>query len=432
MQSANKSAFTENKKVHICVIGLGYVGLPLAMEFSKFFKVTGFDIDASRIDELINGVDRTREVSLENFYASKTISFTHNEPDISSANIYVVTVPTPISIFNEPDLKPLIDATKLVGRNLKKNDLVIYESTVYPGATEIECIPLLEEISGLQVNSHFHVGYSPERINPGDKVNTLIKIRKITSGSNEFAADVVDSLYSKIITAGTYLAPSITIAEAAKILENTQRDVNIALMNEFSEICARLSIDTLDVINAASTKWNFSRFTPGLVGGHCIGVDPYYLIHRSKEIGYFPTIIHSARVINEDMPKKISENLISRLSKFKSLDNCRALVVGVSFKENCPDLRNSKVPELVNRLKESGVNIDVFDPCVDPLELYESFNLNIIHELNKSTYDCVVIAVPHAEIIAKGAQFWLDLLNETNLMCDLKSAFPKKYSDYRL
>ncbi len=416
----------------IAVIGLGYVGLPLALEFANFFDVIGFDINDQRINELNCGKDNTNEVNDEALTNAKNITFTCDEKDISEANIFIVTVPTPISSSKEPNLQPLIDASKTVARYLSHGDFVIYESTVYPGATELDCVPILERYTGLLVNEDFYVGYSPERINPGDKINTLATIRKITSGSNTYAAEVVDQLYSNIISAGTYKAPSIIVAEAAKILENTQRDVNIGLMNEFSQICDRLEIDTMEVIDAAATKWNFSKYTPGLVGGHCIGVDPYYLIHRSKSIGYMPTIINSARILNEDMPQKISDKLIVMLAKAKALKECKVLVLGISFKENCPDLRNSKVPELIYCLKECGISVDVFDPVVNPNEVLDNFELDLIDNLSEPCYDALVFAVPHNELLAKGINYWRRLTRQNAIIVDLKSRFPKSYSNYRL
>jgi UDP-N-acetyl-D-galactosamine dehydrogenase len=384
-------------KNKICVIGLGYVGLPLAHAFSEKYEVVGFDINKARIDELNSGFDRTQELneiqvkeSLEN-----GMKFTLDVEDIKDCNIYIMTVPTPIDESNEPDLTPIVKSTETVGKVLKKDDIVIYESTVYPGVTEEVCVPILEKFSGLKFNETFFCGYSPERINPGDKEHTVTKILKITSGSTSEIAKKVDDLYKSIITAGTHLAPTIKVAEAAKVIENTQRDVNIALINELAMIFDLMDINTQDVIEAAATKWNFIKLTPGLVGGHCIGVDPYYLTHKAQSLGYMPNLILGARQINNGMSKLIADKAIKKMVKFdKKLKNANVLVLGVTFKENCPDMRNSKVLDIIKELEEYECNVEVYDYWVDKSDI-ESKHLNFINELpqNSKRYDSIIVAV---------------------------------------
>ena len=374
-----------NKSKTLAIIGLGYVGLPLAVEFSKKYPVIGFDVDGVRILELISGVDRTLEVSEDALKLNNALRYTSNSSELQDAQIYIITVPTPIDVANRPDLRPLIMATKTVGGVLKKGDIVIYESTVYPGCTEEICVPILEDISGLKFNEDFFCGYSPERINPGDKINTLTKIKKITSGSTPAIAKEVDELYASIIFAGTYRAASIKVAEAAKVIENSQRDLNIAFVNELSVIFERLGIDTIEVLEAAGSKWNFLPFRPGMVGGHCIGVDPYYLTHKAEEVGYHPQVLLAGRRINDDMGRYAARNVIKRMVK-NGIDITTATigVMGVTFKENCPDIRNSKVVDLINELREWNINITISDPWADPKELKDEYGLDlgVIDSLN--------------------------------------------------
>ena len=366
----------------IAIIGLGYVGLPLAVEFGKKFPVIGFDINQSRIDELSKGYDRTQEVETDNLQSSTLLSFSANINDLVDCNVFIVTVPTPIDRFKKPDLIPLIAASKTVGKVLRKGDVVIYESTVYPGCTEEDCVPILEKESGLVFNQDFFCGYSPERINPGDKVNTLTKIKKVTSGSTPEIAQFVDSLYGSIITAGTYLATSIKVAEASKAIENAQRDVNISFVNELALIFDKMGIDTTEVLEAAGTKWNFLKFKPGLVGGHCIGVDPYYLLHKSESLGYYPQVILSGRRVNDNMGIFVANKLVKLLiKKGHKIDGCKVLILGVTFKENCPDIRNSRVIDVYNELKEFGIDVDVYDPWADKHEVSEEYGIQLLDQL---------------------------------------------------
>ncbi len=381
----------------ISVIGLGYVGLPLAVEFGKKFPTIGFDINASRISELREGYDRTLEVEPENLKAATMLSFTNLLDEISEANIYIVTVPTPIDKNRRPDLTPLIKASETVGKVLNKGDIVIYESTVYPGCTEDDCVPVLEKFSGLRFNVDFYCGYSPERINPGDKVHTVTKIRKITSGSTPEVANKVNDLYASIIEAGTYKAPSIKVAEAAKVIENCQRDINIAFVNELSLIFDKMNIDTLSVLEAAGTKWNFLPFRPGLVGGHCIGVDPYYLTHKAEEFGYHSQVILSGRKINDNMGAFIANKVVKlMIKKGLTVNGSKVLVLGITFKENCPDIRNSKVIDIVTELKEFGIGVDIYDPMADAHEVAEEYDVSLLSEPGKD-YDAIILAVSHEE-----------------------------------
>ncbi|MDD3506004.1 MAG: nucleotide sugar dehydrogenase [Sulfurimonas sp.] len=385
--------------IKICIIGLGYVGLPLAHAFSQKYKVVGFDINRARVEELSRGFDRTQELTNEQLKESvkNGMKFTLDTKEITGSNIYIITVPTPIDNSNEPDLSPIIKSTQTVGRVLKKGDIVIYESTVYPGVTEEVCVPILERESGLKFNEAFFCGYSPERINPGDKEHTVTKILKITSGSTPEIAKKVDKLYKSIITAGTYLAPTIKVAEAAKVVENTQRDVNIALMNELAMMFELMNIDTKDVIEAAATKWNFIKLSPGLVGGHCIGVDPYYLTHKAQSLGYMPNLILGARQINNGMSKIIAEKTIKHMIKNdKKLKGANILVMGVTFKENCPDMRNSKVLDIIKELEEYGCYVEVYDYWVDRSDK-ETKPLTFIEKLplQSKKYDAIVVAVGH-------------------------------------
>ena len=416
-------------KDKICVIGLGYVGLPLAHAFSEKYEVVGFDINKARIDELNSGFDRTQELTENQVKESLNngMKFTLNVDDIKDCNIYIVTVPTPIDESNEPDLTPIIKSTETVGKVLKKDDIVIYESTVYPGVTEEVCVPILEKHSGLKFNETFFCGYSPERINPGDKEHTVTKILKITSGSTPEVAKKVDDLYKSIITAGTHLAPTIKVAEAAKVIENTQRDVNIALINELAMIFDLMNINTYDVIEAAATKWNFIKLFPGLVGGHCIGVDPYYLTHKAQSLGYMPNLILGARQINNGMSKLIADKAIKKMVKFdKKLKNSNVLVLGVTFKENCPDMRNSKVLDIIKKLEEYECNVEVYDYWVDKSDI-ESKHLNFIDELplNSKKYDSIIVAVGHDKFKEITTEQYNSLSNGEPIIIDVKGIVEK-------
>lgn len=384
--------------INMAIIGLGYVGLPLAIEFSQKYNVIGFDISQARIAELQNGIDKTKEISQQEILQCRNMLFTSNVQDIQDANIYIITVPTPTDSFNNPDLTPIKNATKTIGSVLKKDDIVIYESTVYPGCTEEVCVPILESLSGLVYNRDFYCGYSPERINPGDKTMKLTDIKKITSGSNESIAKIIDDLYSSIIAAGTYKASSIKVAEAAKIIENTQRDVNIAFMNEISCVFQRIGIDTLEVIEAASTKWNFLKFTPGLVGGHCIGVDPYYLIRKSELHDYSPKLLLSAREVNNKMSKEIVFNLVKKMIQRDIVISRSSIAIfGITFKENCSDIRNSKVVDIINEIKEYTNNIDIYDPHANSSDVFYEYGLNLssLSSFSSDKYQAIIIAVAH-------------------------------------
>jgi UDP-N-acetyl-D-galactosamine dehydrogenase len=422
-----------NNQPIIAIIGLGYVGLPLAIEFEKKYQTIGFDINESRINELKSGKDHTLEVSSEELSQANNIHYSADLADLSAANVFIVTVPTPIDKYKRPDLSPLINSSKMLGEVIKKGDVVIYESTVYPGATEEECIPVIESISGLVFNQDFYAGYSPERINPGDKEHRLPTIKKVTSGSTPEIADFVDDLYGTIITAGTHKASSIKVAEAAKVIENTQRDLNIALINELAIIFNRLNIDTLEVLEAAGSKWNFLPFRPGLVGGHCIGVDPYYLTHKAKSIGYHPEIILAGRRLNDGMAHYVASQLVKNmLHKKIEVKNANILIMGLTFKENCPDLRNTKVIDIINELKGFNFNVDVYDPWVDASEAEQEYGITPITELKPSHYDAVVLAVAHDEFKTMGKQ-GLDKLTKTDsLIYDLKYLLPLNEADIRL
>ena len=386
------------EKITIAVLGLGYVGLPLAVEFSKKYKTIGFDIKKNRVAELSKGMDSTLEVSEADFKKAGDLSFSCDEKDITSADIYIVTVPTPIDAHRNPDLTPLIRVSEMIGRIISQGNIVIYESTVYPGATEEDCIPVVESVSGLVFNKDFFAGYSPERINPGDKSRPVSKIMKVTSGSTVEVAETVDRLYKSIITAGTFKAKSIKVAEASKIIENTQRDVNIALINEISMVFDQLGINTGDVIEAASTKWNFIKLQPGLVGGHCIGVDPYYLVHKSMSVGYIPDIIRKAREINDGMARFVASKLVKEMINNEQLiKKSKVLVMGVTFKENCPDIRNSKVIDLCKELEEYGLIVDVYDPWVSSEVVFSEYGINKLLDLESNIYAAVVVAVAHDE-----------------------------------
>lgn len=378
----------------IAILGLGYVGLPLAVAFSKYFSTIGFDIKTARVEELKQGIDTTREVSEAELAEASNLVFSCNEEDLKAANVLIVTVPTPIDDHRQPDLTPLIKASEMLGRVVQKGDVVIYESTVYPGATEEDCIPVVEKVSGLVFNQDFFAGYSPERINPGDKERPVTKIMKVTSGSTPEIAEFVDKLYGTIIEAGTHKASSIKVAEASKIIENTQRDVNIALINELSMIFSQLGIDTNDVIEAAATKWNFIKLQPGLVGGHCIGVDPYYLVHKSMSVGHIPDMIRKAREINDGMARFVASKLIkAMIEKGQLIKGAKVLVMGMTFKENCPDIRNTKVIDLITELKSFSMDVDIYDPWINPQEAKHEYGVSILPNLMEGEYDAVVLAV---------------------------------------
>ena len=417
----------------IAVIGLGYVGLPLAVEFGKKRPVLGFDINQQRIDELNAGSDTTLETTPEELVSAEHLRFSSDLEDLKDATCYIVTVPTPINHDKTPDLSPLIKASKMVGEVLKRGAIVIYESTVYPGCTEEDCAPVLEKHSGLKFNQDFYCGYSPERINPGDKNHRVTDIQKVTSGSTPQVADLVDSLYSEIITAGTYKAASIRVAEAAKVIENTQRDLNVALVNEFAMIFNRLGIDTEAVLEAAGTKWNFLPFRPGLVGGHCIGVDPYYLTHKAQKIGYEPEVILAGRALNDSMGQYVANRLIAEFeSRSIESKNARVLILGLTFKENCPDIRNTRVIDIVSELKAKNCAVDVYDPWVDEREVESEFGFLTISELPEGQYEGIVIAVAHNEFKNMGADRIRSLGKASTVIYDLKYVLTEDQADLRL
>jgi len=416
----------------IAVIGLGYVGLPLAHAFSEKYKVVGFDIAQWRIDELRNGHDRTLELSDEQVKEAiaNGMEFTNQLDDIADCNTYIVTVPTPIDEHKRPDLTPLLKASESIGKVLKKGDIVIYESTVYPGATEEDCVPILEKVSGLKFNEDFFCGYSPERINPGDKEHTVTKILKVTSGSTPEIGKIVDDLYASVITAGTHLAPSIKVAEAAKVIENSQRDINIAFVNELAIIFNKLGIDTEAVLEAAGTKWNFLPFRPGLVGGHCIGVDPYYLTHKAQEVGYNPEIILAGRRLNDNMGIYVANQVIKlMIKKGQKIEGAKVLVLGITFKENCPDIRNSRVIDVIRELEEFGTKVDVYDPWADPKEVEHEYGLSLLSEdeLELDKYGAIVLAVAHNEFRS------LDISSDdSQVIFDIKAILDQNSVDGRL
>jgi UDP-N-acetyl-D-galactosamine dehydrogenase len=423
----------------IAVIGLGYVGLPLAIEFGKKYKVLGFDINKNRIEELKNAKDRTNEADLGGLRFAMNLAhesdklglrFSSDIEKLKSYNVYVVTVPTPINHFKAPDLTPLLKASEMLGKVLKKGDIVIYESTVYPGCTEEDCVPVLENTSGLKYNVDFYCGYSPERINPGDKINTLTKIKKVTSGSTPEIANLVDDLYGSIIEAGTHKAPSLKVAEASKAIENAQRDLNISFVNELALIFDRMGIDTNDVIEAAGTKWNFLKFKPGLVGGHCIGVDPYYLAHKAESLGYYPQVILSGRRVNDNMGGFIANKVVKLLiDKDHVISRSNVLVLGITFKEDCPDIRNSKVIDIIRELQEFKVTVDVFDPHANKYEVNEEYGVELIDSINKK-YDAIVLAVSHKEFLdldMKGLS-----KDSTSVIFDTKAFLKRDLVDSRL
>jgi UDP-N-acetyl-D-galactosamine dehydrogenase len=421
------------RDARIGIIGLGYVGLPLAVEFGKHYATVGFDIKQGRIDELKAGRDSTLETTTEELAAAQKLSFTTSRDDLRQCNTFIVTVPTPVGKNNRPVLLPLKGASETVGKVLKRGDVVVYESTVYPGCTEEDCVPILEQHSGLKFNQDFFAGYSPERINPGDKEHRLPTIKKITSGSTPEVADYVNDLYASIVTAGTHKASSIKVAEAAKVIENTQRDINIALINELSLIFHRLGIDTEEVLKAAGTKWNFLPFRPGLVGGHCIGVDPYYLTYKAEETGYRPEIILAGRRLNDSMAEYVASRMIKLMIKRNiQPSGARVLCLGLTFKENCPDVRNTKVADVVKELQSFGCNVDVYDPWVDPKEADHEYGIAMVAKPKPGAYDAIVIAVGHREFVALGAKGIRQLGSPNVVIFDIKHVLPKNESDGRL
>ncbi len=420
-------------ELKIAIIGLGYVGLPLAVEFGKQVPVVGFDIHQKRIDELKSGQDHTLEVSPEELKQAHGLSYTSNLEDLKTCSFFIVTVPTPIDQYKQPDLSPLIKASTSIGKILKKGDIVVYESTVYPGATEEVCIPELERVSGLKFNQDFFAGYSPERINPGDKLHRVTNILKITSGSTPEVAEFVDQVYNLIIEAGTHKAASIKVAEAAKVIENTQRDVNIALINELALIFNKMGIDTEEVLKAAGTKWNFLPFRPGLVGGHCIGVDPYYLTHKAQAIGYNPEIILAGRRLNDGMGAYVVTQLVKGMLKKRiQVEGAKVLILGLSFKENCPDIRNTRIIDIINELKEYHVNVDIHDPWVDAQEAKHEYGISLAGTLSEGVYDAVILAVAHEQFKAMGAEQIRALGKASHVLYDLKYVLAQSESDLRL
>ena len=418
---------------HIAIIGLGYVGLPLAVEFGKHYPTLGFDINQARIKELNQGEDHTLEVSGAELVQATHLSYSADIADLRRANVFIVTVPTPIDAHRQPDLTPLIKASETLGKVIKAGDVVIYESTVYPGATEEDCIPVIERVSGLKYNVDFFAGYSPERINPGDKEHRVTTIKKVTSGSTAEVAEFVDGLYRSIITAGTYKASSIRVAEAAKVIENTQRDLNIALINELAVIFNKLGIDTEEVLLAAGTKWNFLPFRPGLVGGHCIGVDPYYLTHKAQSIGYHPEVILAGRRINDSMGRYVVSELVKAMVKRRiHVAGAKVLVMGLTFKENCPDIRNTKVVDILAELKEYGVDADVFDPWVNVEEAQHEYGITPLSQPEQGAYDAVILAVGHQQFRALGAAGIRALTKRDSVVYDLKYVLNSDDADLRL
>lgn len=418
----------------LAIIGLGYVGLPLAVAFGRHFPAIGYDINSVRVAELKEGVDRTLEVAPEDLASAGQLEYTDQLKDLRECNVFIITVPTPIDTARRPDFDPLLKSSASIGSVLKKGDIVIYESTVYPGVTEEVCVPVLEQASGLKFNEDFFCGYSPERINPGDKERTVTKIVKVTSGSTPEIAYFVDELYKKVITAGTHKASSIRVAEAAKVIENTQRDVNIALMNELAMIFHRIGIDTHDVLAAARTKWNFMPFVPGLVGGHCIGVDPYYLAHKAAMLGYNPELILAARRINDDMGPHVADRLIRLMAKARlNIIDSRILVLGLAFKENCPDVRNTKVVDVVEHLKETHARIDIHDPWVDPADALREYGINLTPNLEPGAYDAVLLAVNHKQFVGSEATVDLEaLLKPRGIIFDVKGKLDADERTFRL
>tara|TARA_B110000438_G_C15817514_1_gene652654 strand:- start:3051 stop:4343 length:1293 start_codon:yes stop_codon:yes gene_type:complete len=417
----------------IAIIGLGYVGLPLAVEFGKKYQTIGFDINQVRISELNRGTDSTLEVSDKELAETINLSYSNQPDELKSANVYIVTVPTPIDNHKQPDLTPLILASEMLGAVVNKNDIIIYESTVYPGATEEVCIPVVEKVSGLIYNKDFYAGYSPERINPGDKEHRVTNILKVTSGSTPEVATIIDDLYGSIIIAGTYKASSIKVAEAAKVIENTQRDVNVALINELSIIFNKLNIDTLEVLEAAGTKWNFLPFRPGLVGGHCIGVDPYYLTHKAQSVGYHPEMILAGRRLNDGMGAYVVSQLVKKmLHKRIQVEGANVLIMGLTFKENCPDLRNTKIVDIVSELKEYNINVDITDPWCSSEQAAHEYNLSLVEKPKTDHYDAIILAVAHNQFKLMGVDEIRKLGKAQHVLYDLKYILPKESVDMRL
>jgi nucleotide sugar dehydrogenase len=437
-QNITSQSLIETK---IAIIGLGYVGLPLAIEFGKKYDVLGFDINASRVEELSMCIDRTQEANLQDLklvtelkHRNKSqigLGFSSNIDDLKHFNIFIVTVPTPIDQFKTPDLTPLINASKMLGSVLKKGDIVIYESTVYPGCTEEDCVPVLEQISGLKFNTDFFAGYSPERINPGDKINTLTKIKKVTSGSTLEIANRVDDIYRSIIEAGTHKAPSIKVAEASKAIENAQRDINISFVNELALIFDRMGIDTHDVIEAAGTKWNFLKYQPGLVGGHCIGVDPYYLAHKAQSLGYHPQVILSGRRVNDNMGSFVADKVVKlMIQKDHKIKGAKALIMGITFKENCPDVRNTRVVDIYHELISFGLKVDIYDPWAGVDEVQHEYGIGIIDKLDDAIkYDVVIVAVAHSEFLTFD---YKKIMQDNGVIFDTKACLDRKIVDGRL
>ncbi len=422
-----------NKEHTIAIVGLGYVGLPLAVAFAEFYPTIGYDINTNRVSELKNNQDSTLETTSDELQQAKQLSFTTNLMDITGANVFIITVPTPVDANNLPELSPLESASNAIGSILKKGDIVVYESTVFPGATEEYCAKILERVSGLKLNTDFTLGYSPERINPGDKVHTLRTITKVVAASDKKTKKVLNQLYTRIIDAGVYIASSIKVAEAAKAVENTQRDMNIAFMNELSVMFNHMGIDTLEVIKTASTKWNFLPFTPGLVGGHCIGVDPYYLIHKSQESGYYPQLITTARRINESMSQYVVDRFLKKLALSRiHVVNAKVLIFGLTFKENCPDLRNTRVIEIIQELSKCHAKVDVFDPWADEKQAKQFFGITLQKELKQNHYDAVLLAVAHNEFIQLGESGIRNTLNKNGIVFDIKGMLPSDSVDERL
>jgi UDP-N-acetyl-D-galactosamine dehydrogenase len=421
------------EKTSIGVIGLGYVGLPLAVEFGKKYQTLGFDINQVRVKELLAGHDSMLEVSDEELKDAPFMSYSYAVDDLKNCNVYIVTVPTPIDEHKQPDLSPLVKASAMLGKVINKGDIIIYESTVYPGATEEECLPEVERTSGLTFNKDFFAGYSPERINPGDKEHRVTNILKVTSGSTPEIAEIIDQLYKSIIIAGTHKASSIKVAEASKVIENTQRDVNIALINELSIIFTKLDIDTLDVLEAAGTKWNFLPFRPGLVGGHCIGVDPYYLTHKAETTGYYPDMILAGRRINDGMGAYVASQLVKKmLTKRIHIDGANVLVMGLTFKENCPDIRNTKAVDIVSELKEYNINVDIMDPWCSSEKAEHEYGFSLVEQVKANTYDAIILAVGHNEFKALGAENIRAYGKENHVLYDLKYILDKESVDMRL
>ncbi|MDA9082149.1 nucleotide sugar dehydrogenase [Gammaproteobacteria bacterium] len=421
------------KKIKISVIGMGYVGLPLAVSLSQFFEVIGFDINDERIAELKEGIDRTKEVSVDELLNANNLLLSSQEEELSSSNVYIVTVPTPIDINKKPDLAPIKSASNLVGSFLLQGDTVIYESTVYPGLTEEVCVPILSKISNLEFNKDFYIGYSPERINPGDKEHTLINITKIISGSDLKTLDLLEHIYSSIVKAGVHRAESIKVAEMAKVIENTQRDINIALINEVAQICNLVNIDTQSVLKAASTKWNFLQFQPGLVGGHCIGVDPYYLTYKSIELGYHPRVIMSGRELNDSMPKYVAKQIDDMLESSTEINSkSKILILGLTFKENCPDTRNTKIIDLVDELLNSGHEVDIYDPWLDNDATKQYPELNILKIIPSKKYNLLALMVPHQDFIDMGIEKLKEYLVDSGQIYDLKGIFSPTETNGRL